>query len=335
MNYLLCIGLIICCTGTALSQENLFRNPSFEDGAQEILNLPPWQRTPPNNWIGLLPGSTPDQQPGNFGVMKSAFKGSYFAGMVSRPPDGPSSGWETLSQDLGISIQKNKSYTVLMHLAYDPGFKVTWDDNLYLFQDPIPLTFYLYRREVIDPSWPPTYRYFKKFLGRTSKPIDHDDWTFYSLKFETDEDGFNFFAFSAEPPDLKPIGSNIMIDEVYLNVSEKADSVAKIWAKEDSIRKCEVTLPNLLIRSHSNANQFFIPSCPSLIQSYNLEVFNRWGKLVYKTEGNKNWWNGTDQKGEPLVDGIYFYHFKSDFVKSNTGKTSPPISGWVKLISDQ
>ena len=53
-------------------------------------------------------------------------------------------------------------------------------------------------------------------------------------------------------------------------------------------------------------NDQFIVACA---QRFNvrLEVFNRWGQLVYVAENYDNSWEGTDQAGEPLPEDGYFY----------------------------
>lgn len=52
-------------------------------------------------------------------------------------------------------------------------------------------------------------------------------------------------------------------------------------------------------------DEFFI----NCISDYNntLQVFNRWGQLVYEATNYDNTWNGVDQKGNFLPEGGYFY----------------------------
>ncbi len=54
-----------------------------------------------------------------------------------------------------------------------------------------------------------------------------------------------------------------------------------------------------------------------------LQIFNRWGALVYDTKGYKNNWNG-DWNGYILPDGTYFYVL-------NLGDGSSAISGYLQL----
>lgn len=38
-----------------------------------------------------------------------------------------------------------------------------------------------------------------------------------------------------------------------------------------------------------------------------IEIFNRWGKMVYQESGYQNNWKGTDQSGKELAAGTYYY----------------------------
>ncbi len=38
-----------------------------------------------------------------------------------------------------------------------------------------------------------------------------------------------------------------------------------------------------------------------------ISIYNRWGQKVYSEDGYNNTWGGTNQKGEPLPDGTYYY----------------------------
>jgi gliding motility-associated-like protein len=38
-----------------------------------------------------------------------------------------------------------------------------------------------------------------------------------------------------------------------------------------------------------------------------VQIFNRWGVKVYDQAGYNNTWEGTNQAGEPLPDGVYYY----------------------------
>jgi hypothetical protein len=303
----------------------MLRNSSFEEDAQSNLAQPPYRRTPPKNWIGLY-SSSPDQQPGTFGVSLKAFKGNYFAGFVSRPPNGPSSGWERMAQKLETPLVKNQSYTVLLHLCYDPNFAVKWNNHTYHFHDPIPLSFCIFN---LNSNFP-----VEKIIGTTSNPIDHQNWRLYSFTFQVEEDGFDYFGFSAEPPGQIALGANIMIDEVFLAKSNEIGPIQKEWERADSILNCAFFLPNLLIRGNASSNQYFKPSCADLVRWFEVEIYNRWGKLVYQGNLNSGWWKGDDNSNNELSDGVYYYQFNYSFYNL-PGAEKKSQSGMVTLMTER
>jgi gliding motility-associated-like protein len=58
-------------------------------------------------------------------------------------------------------------------------------------------------------------------------------------------------------------------------------------------------------------NEEFVIKCLSRFSDNTLEIFNRWGQLVYRVEdyNDDNLWRGTDVGGSDLPDGVYFYVF--------------------------
>ena len=82
---------------------------------------------------------------------------------------------------------------------------------------------------------------------------------------------------------------------------------------------------------------FVIPQLQTCYPNFRIEVYNRWGNIVYDYKHNGNpdseplWWDGkstgrlTINKGEVLPAGTYFYiiHFNKDNMK--------PVSGYIYL----
>jgi len=58
-------------------------------------------------------------------------------------------------------------------------------------------------------------------------------------------------------------------------------------------------------------NEEFVIKCLSRFSDNTLEIFNRWGQLVYHTDdyNDDDLWRGTDVGGNDLPDGVYFYVF--------------------------
>jgi len=107
-------------------------------------------------------------------------------------------------------------------------------------------------------------------------------------------------------------------------------SIATLPQKEEEVKNeiplCKVTFPNLLIMNGSEKNRNFIPGCLSSLKFYELHVFNRWGKLVFNSNQDDDWWNGCDNSGKALSNGVYYYVFEYNL----TGNSSFTSAGFVR-----
>lgn len=68
-------------------------------------------------------------------------------------------------------------------------------------------------------------------------------------------------------------------------------------------------LPNVFTPGGNGFNDFYHPFLPyKFVESIDLQVFNRWGKLVFETKDPLINWDGTYlNTGKQLSDGVYFY----------------------------
>jgi gliding motility-associated-like protein len=57
----------------------------------------------------------------------------------------------------------------------------------------------------------------------------------------------------------------------------------------------------------NGSNDEFIIFCIGDLPDNNLQIFNRWGQLVYETDNYDNSWEGTSFNGEPLPEGPYYF----------------------------
>jgi len=72
-------------------------------------------------------------------------------------------------------------------------------------------------------------------------------------------------------------------------------------------------------------NDFFYIDCIERYPNNQLEIFNRWGNLVYYQKGYKNTWDGKEEgSAKTLPEGTYFYIL-------DLGDGSKKTSGWVYL----
>ena len=109
--------------------------------------------------------------------------------------------------------------------------------------------------------------------------------------------------------DLSSIVSSLCPGEYFLSVTDDngcaiASSVTAVVGDEryPCLEERVVITPD-----GNGTNDEFIIFCIGQLPDNNLEVYNRWGQLVFETENYDNTWAGTSQNGTPLPAGPYYY----------------------------
>ena len=67
----------------------------------------------------------------------------------------------------------------------------------------------------------------------------------------------------------------------------------------------------ILSYNGNGKNTEFIIRCAEKYDN-TLQIFNRWGQLIYETSNYDNTWSGVDQDGNDVPEGGYFYVFEYD-----------------------
>ncbi len=174
-------------------------NPSFED-------LPQHSK-PPRGWYdcGFAGESPPDVQPsGEFGVVKPAYDGQSYLGMVVRDNDT----WEAVSQRLSSPLQKGQCYSFSIYLARS---------ELYISYSRLPGNS---NREAnyITPAKLRIYGGFdycdKQYMLAETNLVINERWIEFNFKFEPIAD-YTHLIFEAfyKTPTLFPYNGNILIDK--------------------------------------------------------------------------------------------------------------------------
>jgi gliding motility-associated-like protein len=66
-----------------------------------------------------------------------------------------------------------------------------------------------------------------------------------------------------------------------------------------------LTIPNVMTLNNDGVNDFFL--IEGLKSETSLTILNRWGEIVFSTNNYQNDWNGKDQSGALLTEGVYTY----------------------------
>ena len=69
----------------------------------------------------------------------------------------------------------------------------------------------------------------------------------------------------------------------------------------------ELIINNFVSPNNDNKNDTWNLNKPSIISGCWVKIYNRWETLVWETNDYTNNWDGTNQNGEPLPEGTYFY----------------------------
>ena len=85
---------------------------------------------------------------------------------------------------------------------------------------------------------------------------------------------------------------------------------------------------NVITPDGDGMNEEFQINCLNLYQDNTLQIFNRWGQLVYETDNYANDWTGVNRLGEDLPEGAYFFVFNY----TDEGGSMQQLKGHITLI---
>jgi gliding motility-associated-like protein len=94
-------------------------------------------------------------------------------------------------------------------------------------------------------------------------------------------------------------------------------------------------LPNVFSPNHDGQNDLFRPFPYRGVKAIDLEVFNRWGQVVFKTTDPAILWDGTlNNGGDPVPEGVYFYICSVRLILL-AGEEPVVLRGYVHLLRSQ
>ncbi|TXC85185.1 T9SS type B sorting domain-containing protein [Luteibaculum oceani] len=91
-------------------------------------------------------------------------------------------------------------------------------------------------------------------------------------------------------------------------------------------------LPDVFTPNQDGFNDVFKPFSRKFVTGVDIQIFNRWGKLVFETDDPDINWNGNYRNSnQELADGTYFYVIKYS-VNSLDGIVQNTVSGYITLL---
>lgn len=82
---------------------------------------------------------------------------------------------------------------------------------------------------------------------------------------------------------------------------------------------CKVYVPNVFSPNEDGVNDVFKPEMACNITAFDLQVFNRWGQLVFASDNPEVGWNGT-AKGELAPATVYVYRLEVSYEQEGNVK---------------
>jgi gliding motility-associated-like protein len=113
------------------------------------------------------------------------------------------------------------------------------------------------------------------------------------------------------------------------------DSVGNESALSDTLcgDNCpSYTLPNVFTPNNDTHNDQFVPFPYRGVKEIDLQVFNRWGQVVFTSKDPAIMWSATlKDTSEPVPDGVYFYTC-GVVMKRLSGDQYVQLSGYVHVL---
>jgi gliding motility-associated-like protein len=95
---------------------------------------------------------------------------------------------------------------------------------------------------------------------------------------------------------------------------------------------CLIFRPVLTPGTQDEKNDYLLVTCVEFVPNNTMEIYNRWGQLVFETTGYNNEtnnWKGTNSQNQALPEGVYFYVFK--YVNGSTNE-SVVSKGYINIL---
>jgi gliding motility-associated-like protein len=93
---------------------------------------------------------------------------------------------------------------------------------------------------------------------------------------------------------------------------------------------CDITAPNVFTPNGDMLNDYFEISSQGDIGMYQLNVYNRWGTLIFNADAVDRSWNGRTANGERVASGVYFWEVR--ILCNANDKTIDTYKGIIAVV---
>ena len=137
-----------------------------------------------------------------------------------------------------------------------------------------------------------------------------DDVVFYNVYYAPRE-GADFELITKMETSLDTLFSHKPLDGIigcYAVTAVDTFFNESAFSNIECVSSCPIyNLANTFTPNSDGFNDLYIPRRVCFVEKVEMQIFNRWGQLVFETENPQLDWNGKNLRGEDLPDGTYYY----------------------------
>ncbi|CAM4115434.1 gliding motility-associated C-terminal domain-containing protein [Flavobacterium antarcticum] len=125
---------------------------------------------------------------------------------------------------------------------------------------------------------------------------------------------------------------NEKMKEIFVRVNN--ERCYQIYSFFLVTKNCPPTIYNLVTANNDGANDtFYIEGLREIFVNFKLEIYNRWGNLIWEGDNQTEDWNGFATKGprimgDKVTPGTYYY-----ILNLNDSDYSKPLTGFIHLTN--
>ena len=134
----------------------------------------------------------------------------------------------------------------------------------------------------------------------------------------TDPTDTNYVTQICEGDTLYLGTQTITTSGIYTEVFTTAAGCDSVVTVDLAVGDCNLEIANICTPNGDMVNDTWLISDLTQIAGCNVQIFNRWGQLLYDTNDYQNDWDGT-KDGTVLPDGVYYYAISCDGEKMYQG----------------
>lgn len=137
--------------------------------------------------------------------------------------------------------------------------------------------------------------------------------------------GDNSSSNLSDPSHIYTSGGTFVVVLTVTNANGCSDTAMQVVIAE--YEPSYITVPNVFTPNGDGINDGFFTANLS-IEKFSLEIYDRWGVLIFESNDPAAYWNGKNQNGNDVSDGTYYYVISAN----GFDKKVYELKGFITLI---